>query len=1114
MISWLFEIDTINLSTKNVTWNSTNYTGLIIPSSFSGVTMRWDISGNGLIAPGDLSFEVSNVDGTYSTSDFEGGFCTVRLIEDGAETRAWKLKIDTAVEYYGKITCDCVDFLQEYLTGDYPNTREQKEIWPSSDTDENSTDDSCVPVVLGTAYIPVRSVNTGSDRYYVLGESGPTYTVHEVKSPRNWPNTSTWDSSSYDMDGYTNSGYQLLQPIIADSTGDGSADAPGIWRSGDVFYDMLCRFERSDTSSKTNPADWLEYLIEDFGIDVTSNLDATSLAAANSLYNTLGISFPGGGWWGKGSRESILSSVLAQTDSFIIQNEKIELHQFDKTPKETITNALKLSFSSSGITKTSNDSGVVEWPESSSSPSDVLSGKAVVPTYSGGSEDSTSSDTLECNFLAGQSTNAQKAGILYFQKKYEQKARVSFSVSLDSLTNKDTLYPGHVITVNNSLYGGSNNVVITEMTINKDMQVDISGVVLNYLEDWGDLTTTAKSVVTDSSSGFQLATTDYNGDLDVEVDADWDTLLNIPDRFLDTASLGINVTESYMGYYDGSDFSVYIDSSGNMQVGDPNTAQGFVWNQSTGAFTISGSFTIQNLSGVRSDLNVSDGADVTADNPQTASWLTDSGALATLNSINMSYVDDAGDLATVDADALVYYSSTAPGSPSSNPLWGDTSSTPYQLKRYNGSGWDVIATLNTGALADVDSADWSTQISGSGKPSDNADQTTATTIGNAMDGTAVITTGTIRDSGSNMVIDFDDATITVDTANGLIIDGDGSMQLKDSNGTSSNFTADWVYKSYHSGYLHQTQIESTSAVGAQFNLKDYNYTGILGGIFTVGGGVNADSRMTVSASSSYDTGKTFAAFFDGDVRVDGDVIIYDDLYVSQKIIHSGDTDTYIQYESDEIQFHTGGDVLLRLTEGTNNVASIDSRYFYYRYSDTVYLQTSCDGTNLFVYPLNATGKYFGSTGDPWTTVNTVNIRRTNEYNLDVYDDLYELSQIQPKKKKVENEKGELIDEEVVNDKGHPIMDPSKFPLELTNYDEVVMLLKADNGDLITEEDIKDMIQDDDEAGHMLKIDMGLLANLTTGAVRQLDKEVIELFDLLSNRITKLEVNHIKDGKNG
>jgi len=83
MISWLFEIGALNLSTKDVTWNSTNYSGVITSDSFSGISLRWNIAGNGLIAPNEMEFDISNAGGTYSVSSFEDEFCIVRLIIDG-----------------------------------------------------------------------------------------------------------------------------------------------------------------------------------------------------------------------------------------------------------------------------------------------------------------------------------------------------------------------------------------------------------------------------------------------------------------------------------------------------------------------------------------------------------------------------------------------------------------------------------------------------------------------------------------------------------------------------------------------------------------------------------------------------------------------------------------------------------------------------------------------------------------------------------------------------------------------------------------------------------------------------------------------------------------------
>jgi hypothetical protein len=48
------------------------------------------------------------------------------------------------------------------------------------------------------------------------------------------------------------------------------------------------------------------------------------------------------------------------------------------------------------------------------------------------------------------------------------------------------------------------------------------------------------------------------------------------------------------------------------------------------------------------------------------------------------------------------------------------------------------------------------------------------------------------------------------------------------------------------------------------------------------------------------------------------------------------------------------------------------------------------------------------------------------------------------------------------------------------------------------------LQDYDEAGWMLQIDLGLFTDLTAGGLRQLDREVIEMFSLMAERITTLE----------
>ena len=146
-VTWLFEVGVIYSSTQKVSWDGKSYIPRIVPNSFSGITMRWDISGNSLIAPNDVQFDFYTAIGyeafltandeqldtanderffvfgkDFDESDFENQYVTIRLVVDGVEKRTWIFKIKSAVERYGLIKCRCADFLQDYLEGSWPNT--------------------------------------------------------------------------------------------------------------------------------------------------------------------------------------------------------------------------------------------------------------------------------------------------------------------------------------------------------------------------------------------------------------------------------------------------------------------------------------------------------------------------------------------------------------------------------------------------------------------------------------------------------------------------------------------------------------------------------------------------------------------------------------------------------------------------------------------------------------------------------------------------------------------------------------------------------------------------------------------------------------------------------
>jgi hypothetical protein len=348
------------------------------------------------------------------------------------------------------------------------------------------------------------------------------------------------------------------------------------------------------------------------------------------------------------------------------------------------------------------------------------------------------------------------------------------------------------------------------------------------------------------------------------------------------------------------------------------------------------------------------------------------------------------------------------------------------------TGTITIGSLSgAGDLAEQNSVNWSTQVSGTGKPENYADKTTATVIGTAMDGTAVITTGIIKDSAENMVIDFDAATIEINSTYGLIVNSSDGIKI-DSGG-------------------------SIVFLGRNDDPGSLVFTGSSG---STASGVDASGAFLCFWPSLAATNNGFAVgyrpTFDGNV--------------------SETSFDYISFSGSVSTALIGNNKELRITgSGTESVGNI--------------------------FPSTTNMYSLGSSDRVWAAIYGDAIYR-NGSALDVYDDLYELSQVKSKKEK--NEFGEKTEVEKVNAKGLPVIDPLSIPQELTNYDDVVATLKHDNCDLITQADIDEYILDDEEAGWMLKTDFTLLSDLTMGAVRQLDSEVISMFELLSSRITALE----------
>lgn len=498
---WLFEIEgeSIYWSTMSTTFDSENYSAVVIPDTFDGIESNLDL-GSGLISSPDLNFDISNADGSLDSEGITDAFLQdkiikISLIVDGSLSRAWKYKIIRVTHQYGSIRCYCKSLLQTYLTGDWPNTEHPKSIWPSSDTDINDT--YCEPIVFGNAFIPIMSVNTGTDRHYALGKEGPTYTIEKVRAPHE-RGDSEWDSGFYTFTQSTDSGHQLVDLLIYDNGVDYD---PGFWKEGDSFLSPFVKYSRSDTVDITNPAQWIEWILKDMGVP-SSSLDigpGSSFEAAKVIYHVRGMVW-GGGFWEKQSREEVLAELLSLCDSYLYESDKIELHPFSRTSREFFDKTIGRTFSPTPTIALQSDGGKVVWPNADS-PQDVFPGKTNVnispiltePEYP-------QAEPFEY-WVQPSSIDAQIAGVLHFQK-LNTKNRVSFTTSILDMLNFSTLRPGQVVTLYNpATFKMTAGVVITSMKIEYDLKVGIDAVELTFMNEWGDLSPSAVTIVSDTTEG-------------------------------------------------------------------------------------------------------------------------------------------------------------------------------------------------------------------------------------------------------------------------------------------------------------------------------------------------------------------------------------------------------------------------------------------------------------------------------------------------------------------------------------------------------------------------------------------------------------------------------------
>jgi hypothetical protein len=494
-------------------WDNGENLGTALIMDFDGIELRRAMAEESIISPSEVTFTMSapfstltyfwesgtawesgmawdnganseNLGTAFAYSNFTGGTVFIELWLGGVgyndtKITSWKFNIKKAEPGYQKLKFVCEDFLQKYLRGNYPNTRLVEDIFPSNRTyNADNGGKVCVPVPFGTAYVPLRDVFIAGAGYLMLGDPANTFTITKVRSPRSIGGKSEWDSgtSTFTQSSKTDASavnWRVFQAIIADSNNDGVADAHGFWKAGENFYDTPVKFTRSDTATMTAFGDVIEFVLKDMGVPA-ANINSATFTTANVTYAVWGL-LCNGAFWYQQTREAVLAELLNSCHSTLRVGEKIELHVLAKASQKTITPAEILrsqgigegSFTYSDVlSENYSDSGYAEWQESGESQDDF--NKVLIPA--GTTMVTPSSLILRLRFVQ-DSDIVQTLTKLWLQRKLLREANLSFLVK----GNCCALQPDDVITINHANYGGTHDILIDSMKINKDLSIQISG---------------------------------------------------------------------------------------------------------------------------------------------------------------------------------------------------------------------------------------------------------------------------------------------------------------------------------------------------------------------------------------------------------------------------------------------------------------------------------------------------------------------------------------------------------------------------------------------------------------------------------------------------------------
>lgn len=329
------------------------------------------------------------------------------------------------------------------------------------------------------------------------------YTISKARSPREHSSASVWTTVAgykfeyYRKQGSDNNYYIAARYILIDSDNDGTCDDNILFKNGETFLPCPTKYTDANTSSYTNPGDWINQILQDMGVP-SAKIDSSTLTTVKGVFSGWGLTFNGGFWY-KQNKKKLLAKLIQMCNLELIVRDKIYFKVHSKTSKKTITKAYvhKGTFKISPLTMDERkDSGYVAH-QVNDEPIDVMI-KLLVPA-TGSTTDYISNDTVPADFIQDDQ-DAQAIGTLALQRKLMKKHKISFT----SPTFIIDLEPDDVITIDEADYGDEGStydVLVDEMRYDKEGFIDFTCTRFSCaLNDFGDLSPGDVTLATDDST--------------------------------------------------------------------------------------------------------------------------------------------------------------------------------------------------------------------------------------------------------------------------------------------------------------------------------------------------------------------------------------------------------------------------------------------------------------------------------------------------------------------------------------------------------------------------------------------------------------------------------------